>query len=99
MPTGGEADYANALRVKAPLASLAAHQADCPLGILEWPPCRLPLHVIGSPRHPVLQDDAGDAARVQPGSDLLAFQLPVQIPVAGSGADQDRRADVLVLGR
>src|SRR5262249_16838013 len=94
---GGEADDADALGVDAPLLGLAADQADGPLGVLQRPAGRLAPGVVGAARHAVFQDDAGDAERVQPGGDLLALELPEQVPVAATGADEDGRADVPVL--
>ena len=94
-----EADHADALRIDAPLLGLAAHQADGPLGILERASGRLAFGLVGAARHPVLEDDAGHALRIQPGRDLLAFQFPVEVPVAAAGTDQDRGPGVLVLRR
>src|SRR5262249_20752677 len=86
-----------ALRVDAPLPGLAAYQADGPLGILEGAAGRLAPGLVGAAWHPVLEDDAGHALRIEPGRDLLAFQLPVEVPVAAPRADQHRRACVLLL--
>ena len=63
-------------RLTARWASCSGRRAGSPFGL------------VGAARHAVLEDDAGHADRVQPGGDLLAFQLPVQVPVAAAGADR-----------
>src|SRR5262245_28671430 len=86
----------DALWIDAPLFGFAPHQTDCPLGVLKWASSRLTFGFIGAARHAVFEDDAGYANRVQPGRDFLAFQLPVEVPVAASGTDQDRGPGVLI---
>jgi hypothetical protein len=73
--------------------------ADGALGVLERPPGRLALDIVGPARDTVLEDDPGHALCIQPGGDFLAFQLPVEVPVAAAGADEDRGPSVLVLRR
>src|SRR5207249_3978061 len=67
-----ETDHADALGIDTPLLGVAAYQADGPLSILKRTTGRLPFRLIGAARHPVLEENSGDALRSQPGSDLLA---------------------------
>src|SRR5207237_5823901 len=94
-----EADHADALWINAPLLGFTAYQTDGSLSILERAPGRLALGIIGAARHAVLEDDPGHALRIEPGCDLLAFQLPEEVPVAAPGTDQDRGPGVLGLRR
>ena len=61
MAAGREARDADLLRIDAPLAGSAPHQADGSLRILERAPGWLALDLIGPSRHTVLEDDAGGA--------------------------------------
>src|SRR5439155_19344006 len=70
--------------IDAPFTGLAPYQADGPLSILERATGRFALGLIGPAWHPVLEDHASDANRIQPASDFFAFQLPVQVPIAAS---------------
>src|ERR1051325_11253354 len=99
MAAGREAHHADALGMEAPFASLAPYQADGPLGILERAPGRFPFRLIRAARHPIFENDASHTNRVQPGRDFLAFQLPVEIPVAAAGTNEHRRPRVLFLRR
>src|SRR5687768_799139 len=99
MPTRRKPDDADALRVDAPLLGPAAHQADRALRILEGAAGRFTFAVVGPPRHAVLQNDSGDADGIEPGSDFLAFKLPVKIPITAARAYQHRSAGLLVARR
>ena len=55
------------------------------------------LDVIGAAWHPILEQDAGYADRIEPGGDFLAFELPPEVVVAASRANQHGRARVLLL--
>jgi len=46
-----------------------------------------------------IDEEARHADRVQPGRDLLAFQIPGQIPITSTRTNNDRCAGVLLLGR
>ena len=92
-----EADDADPLRVDAPFRRPAADQANRALGVELRAQRRLALDLAGTPRASVLEDDAGHAPGVQPGRHLLAFELPVEVPVAAARADHHRRPGVLVL--
>ena len=94
-----KADDADPFRVDSPLSGLAPYQADGALSIQQRASGRLGFHLVGLPRHAVLEDDAGDALRIQPGGDLLAFQLPEEVPIAAAGADQHCRSGLLVFRR
>ena len=61
MAAGRETHYADLLRMDAPLAGVAPHEADGPLRILERAPGRLALDLIGAARHTVFDNDAGSA--------------------------------------
>src|SRR2546426_179567 len=77
-----ETDNADALRINAPLLGFAAHEPDGPLSVLKRTPGRFALGFTRAARHPILEDNAGHANGVEPVGDLLAFQLPVEIPIA-----------------
>src|SRR5207245_9669039 len=94
-----ETDHADPFRIDTPPSGLAPYQADGALGILERASSRLAPGLVRAPRHAVLEDDAGHAERVQPGSDLLAFELPVKVPVAASWTRQPRATIILLLCR
>src|SRR5579884_881839 len=99
MAARGETDNANAFGIDVPLFGFAAHEADRALGILEGTPGRLVFGFIGPSRHAIFEDDSRHALRSQPGSDLLAFQLPIEVPVAAAGTDEDRGSSILFLRR
>src|SRR5512137_2667969 len=99
MTPRGETGDADSHGIDAPLPGFVPYQADGPLGILERAARRLSFRLIGPTRHSVLEDDASHAQRIQPGSDLLAFQLPVEVPVTSPWADQNRGSGVLALLR
>src|SRR5262249_21223245 len=86
------------LWINTPLLCLAAHQADGTLGILEWAAGGLLLRFTGAARDAVFQNDPRDTLRIEPGGDLFAFELPVQIPVAAARADHDGCAAVFLFG-
>src|SRR5207253_9581043 len=90
--------HADPLRMDAPLAGFAPDQADGALGILERAARRLSLGFIGVAGNAVLEDDAGDANRVQPGGDFLALKLPVEVPVPASWTNQHRGSRLLIPG-
>src|SRR5437867_1652645 len=94
-----EPDHADALGIDAPFRGAVAHEADRALSILERASGRLTFGLIGAARHTVLQDDAGDANGVEPGSYLFAFELPVQVPVAAARAYQHRGSTLSVRER
>ena len=81
----------------APFPGFAPHQTDGPLGVLEGATSGFTLGLIGTSRHPVLEDDPGHTKRVQPFSDFLAFELPVEIPIAATGTNQHGCPAVLFL--
>ena len=94
-----EPEYADPLRVDPPLAGLAPHQAECPLGVQQgldrWPIARGPF----PPRHAVLEHDSRDADRVEPGRNLLALQVEGKDVVTSSRTDHHGHAGVLVTSR
>src|SRR4029434_304053 len=49
--------------------------------------------------HAVFDDNAGHSYRIQPGCHFLAFELPIQVPIATYRTDQHRCSRVLVFGR
>ncbi len=61
MAAGRETHHADLLRIDAPLAGFAPHEADSPLRIGERASGRHALGLIWSARHTVLEDDSGDA--------------------------------------
>src|SRR5207237_5949059 len=74
------------------------HEADGALRILGWSPGRwFTGGVIGTAWHPVLEQDAGYADRLEPGGDFLALELPPEVVVAAARANQHRRPRVLLL--
>src|SRR5437660_825299 len=97
MTTRGEADHADLLRVGAPLLRLAPHQADSSLSVLERTGGRHSLDVARPARTAILEDDASDADRVEPGGDFFALDVPAQVVIAAAGTDQHRRSGVFVL--
>src|SRR5262245_47600038 len=98
MPSRRKADDADALGIDAPLLGLAAHQADGALRILEWAPSRVfTWDVVGAAWHPVLEQDAGYADRIEPSGNFLTLKLPPEVVVAASRANQHRRPCALVL--
>src|SRR5262245_31117946 len=100
MPSRRKADDADALGIDAPLLGLAAHQADGALRILEWAPGRVfTWGVIGAAWHPVLEQNAGYADRVEPGGNFLPLKLPPEVVVTASRANQHRRPRVFFLHR
>ena len=56
-----EADHADPLRIDAPLCRLAAHQADCPLGVLERARRRQRHDLPRTAGDAVLEQDTGHA--------------------------------------
>src|SRR5260370_1715456 len=97
MAAGRETNDADSLRIDSPIFSLAPDQADGPLGILKRASGWFALGLAGTARHPVFENDAGHAQRIEPRRDFLAFQLPVEIPVAAAGTDQHRGLGVFIL--
>src|SRR5256885_11110087 len=87
----------DSLRMDAPFSGSAPHQADRPLGVLQRASSGFALGLIGAARHAVLEDDAGRANRVQPVRDFLAFELPVEFPIAASWTDQHGGSRILFL--
>src|SRR6185437_13982337 len=81
-----------------PLLGLAAYQTQRALSILQRTERRFVLGLIGTARHTVFQDDAGDANRVEPLRNLGAFEIPGEYVVAAARTDHDRRAGVFLLG-
>src|SRR5438093_13233702 len=98
MPARREADHADAMRIKAPLVRLAADEADRPLSILERTKRRLALHVTGTARTAVLENDSRHTQRVQPVRDFLPFDIPAEVVVSATGTDQHGRSRVFVVG-
>src|SRR5439155_14574165 len=76
-----EADHPDPLRVDSPFRGAAADEADGPLGVEQRAQGRLASDITRTPRHTVLEDDAGHAARVQPRRHFLSLELPIKIPV------------------
>src|SRR6185503_7856089 len=99
MASCGKADHADAARVNSPFLRPAADDAHRPLGVDLRTERRLSFDVARAARAAVFQDDARHAAGIEPGRDLLPFQLPEQIVVAAPGTNQHRRAVVLLLWR
>src|SRR5437588_637839 len=56
-----------------------------------------PGHVVRAARHAVLEQDARDAERVEPGRDVLALVVPGQEAVAAARGDDGGGAGVLGL--
>src|SRR5262249_53213189 len=90
-----ETNHADSLGIDAPPPGSAAYQADGSLGILERPPRRLALGLVGTSWYPILEDDSRHALRSEPGCDLFTFQFPEEVPVAAPGTDQDRGSRIL----
>src|ERR1041385_2089166 len=92
MPTRRKTDDADSLRIQLPLLAMGAHQPDRPLGIIH-----LDRMVILGPQA-IPQHKCGDSLLRHPFTDLSAFVWR-KMRVAAAGADDERRAARLPLGR
>src|SRR2546430_12401925 len=96
MAAGGKTEHADALRVNAPLLCVAAHKAERTLRV--WQRRRVFLQTLPL-RHAILQEDAGDADRIEPLAHLRPFQVQREDVVAAARTNNHGRARVPVRRR
>src|SRR5262245_10786867 len=92
-------DHPDSLWINAPFCGPAADETDSSLRVKLWAKGRLPSNISRTPRHAILEDNARDSHRIQPSHNFLTFELPIQVPVAPSGADHHCRSGVVAFGR
>ena len=92
MAAGGEAEYAYARGVNAPLGRARAHGAQRPRRVLKH------RRVVVARPYSVLEHEGRDAQSVEPLGDGPPLVIR-EVLVAAAGADDDGRAGRLILGR
>ena len=80
-----ETDHPDPLRADTPLRGFAPHQADGPLGILQRTPGRLALGSSCRRGTRYLRMMPVTPSEFSHAGDFLAFQLPVEVPIAAPG--------------
>src|SRR4051812_2707862 len=92
MTTGGEAENADALRIKTEFFGLSADETNGALGVLKRGRVVLAISAFG---HAIFQNDSSDANFVEPLGDFRAFEIPREDIIRAARANDHRGAGVL----
>ncbi len=90
--SGGEAEYADAIRIDVPFGGVGADEADGALCVLKgggrfW--------IWAGVGHAIFEKDAGDAAGSEPVADFGAFEIHREDVIAAAGENDDGGAGAL----